>query len=159
MSISGRSPGGGNGNLLQYSFWENPKDRGAWQATVCGVTELEVTEHTPTHPHTKTINHPGSKPGSRGFHLGSSGLDLTCVAGRATSKMFLWKRRGPSRHKRRSRWTSWGRRRSASKEDSQAFRMGSSNSNTEEILHTALREFPQILIKRHHLPGFELWCL
>jgi len=31
---SGRSPGGGHGNPLQYSYLENPKDRGAWQATV-----------------------------------------------------------------------------------------------------------------------------
>ena len=30
----GRSPGEGNGNPLQYSCLENPKDRGAWQATV-----------------------------------------------------------------------------------------------------------------------------
>ena len=28
----GRSPGVGNGNLLQYSYWENPMDRGAWRA-------------------------------------------------------------------------------------------------------------------------------
>ena len=27
---SGRSPGGRNGNLLQYSYLENPMDRGAW---------------------------------------------------------------------------------------------------------------------------------
>ena len=33
---SGRSPGGGQGNPLQYSCWENPMDRGAWQATVHG---------------------------------------------------------------------------------------------------------------------------
>ena len=33
----GRSPGGGNGNPLQYSCLENPMDRGAWQATVHGV--------------------------------------------------------------------------------------------------------------------------
>ena len=32
----GRSPGGGNGNLLQYSCLENPMDRGAWRATVHG---------------------------------------------------------------------------------------------------------------------------
>ena len=32
----GRSTGGGNGNPLQYSFWENPMDRGAWQARVQG---------------------------------------------------------------------------------------------------------------------------
>ena len=30
---SGRSPGGENGNPLQYSYLENPMDRGAWQAT------------------------------------------------------------------------------------------------------------------------------
>jgi len=34
---SGRSPGGGHGNPLQYSCLENPTDRGAWQATVHGV--------------------------------------------------------------------------------------------------------------------------
>ena len=31
---SGRSPGGGHGNPLQYSCLENPMDRGAWWATV-----------------------------------------------------------------------------------------------------------------------------
>ena len=31
---SGRSPGGGHGNPLQYSCQRNPMDRGAWQATV-----------------------------------------------------------------------------------------------------------------------------
>ena len=31
---SERFPGEGNGNPLQYSFLENPMDRGAWQATV-----------------------------------------------------------------------------------------------------------------------------
>ena len=35
----GRSPGGENGNPLQYSCLENPMDRVAWQATVHGVTE------------------------------------------------------------------------------------------------------------------------
>ena len=34
---SGRSPGEGNGNPLQYSCLENPMDRGAWRATVHGV--------------------------------------------------------------------------------------------------------------------------
>ena len=36
---SGRSPGGGHGNPLQYSSLENPVDRGAWQATVHRVTK------------------------------------------------------------------------------------------------------------------------
>ena len=35
----GRSPGEGNGNPLQYSYLENPMDRGAWRATVHGLTE------------------------------------------------------------------------------------------------------------------------
>ena len=36
---SGRSPGEGNGNPLQYSCLENSMDRGVWQATVHGVTK------------------------------------------------------------------------------------------------------------------------
>ena len=35
----GRSHGGGHGKQLQYSCLENPMDRGAWQATVQGVTK------------------------------------------------------------------------------------------------------------------------
>ena len=36
---SGRSPGVGNGNLLQYSCPENSMDRGAWLAIVHGVAK------------------------------------------------------------------------------------------------------------------------
>ena len=36
---SGRSPGEGNGNPLQYSCLENSKDRGAWWAIVHGITK------------------------------------------------------------------------------------------------------------------------
>ena len=36
---SGRSPGGGNGNPLQYSCLENPMDREAWQATVHSIAK------------------------------------------------------------------------------------------------------------------------
>ena len=45
---SGRSPGGGHGNLLQYSCLENPMDRGAWWATtVHRVSKgLDMTEVT-----------------------------------------------------------------------------------------------------------------
>ena len=38
----GRSPGGGHGNPLQCSCLENPMDRGAWQATVHGVTQSQI---------------------------------------------------------------------------------------------------------------------
>ena len=40
----GRSPGEGNGNPLQYSYLENPVDRGAWWATVHGVEESDTAE-------------------------------------------------------------------------------------------------------------------
>ena len=42
MCGSGRSPGGGNGNPLQYSCLENFMDRGAWWATVHGVTKSQT---------------------------------------------------------------------------------------------------------------------
>ena len=49
---SGRSPGGGHGNPLQYSCLENPIDRGAWRATVHRVTKSRtglkrLSIHTP----------------------------------------------------------------------------------------------------------------
>ena len=46
---SGRSPGGGNGNPLQYSCMENSMDGGAWRATVCGVAESDTIDHAHTH--------------------------------------------------------------------------------------------------------------
>ena len=39
---SGRSPGGGHGNPLQYSCLENPVDRGAWQAAVHGAAKSQT---------------------------------------------------------------------------------------------------------------------
>ena len=52
---SGRSPGGGHGNPLQYSCLENPRDWGAWQATVQSVAKSQMTkatEHARVHTHT-----------------------------------------------------------------------------------------------------------
>ena len=47
---SGRSPGGGHGNPLQYSCLENPIDRGAWQAMVRRVTKSRAwLKHLSTH--------------------------------------------------------------------------------------------------------------
>ena len=57
ISGLGRFPGVGNSNLFQYSCLENSKDRGAWQATVHEVAELDATEHmrvpspSPRHTH------------------------------------------------------------------------------------------------------------
>ena len=44
ISGLGRSHGERNGNPLQYSCLENPMDKGACQATVHGITELNTTE-------------------------------------------------------------------------------------------------------------------
>ena len=43
---SGRSPGGGHGNPLQYSCLENPRDRETWQATGHRLAESDTTEVT-----------------------------------------------------------------------------------------------------------------
>ena len=51
VTESGRSPGVGNGNSLQYFCLENSMDRGAWWATVHGVARIRhnlVTTHTHT---------------------------------------------------------------------------------------------------------------
>ena len=42
----GISPGGGNGNLLQYSCLENSIDREVWRATVHGITESDTNKAT-----------------------------------------------------------------------------------------------------------------
>ena len=55
---SGRSPGEGHGNPLQYSFLENAMNRRVWQATVHAVTELDMTEVTEcTHARNVNLSH------------------------------------------------------------------------------------------------------
>ena len=54
---SGRSPGGRNGNPLQYSCLESPMDRGAWQVTVHGITESDTSEHAYTYTWSKAKIH------------------------------------------------------------------------------------------------------
>ena len=64
----GSSHGVGNGNPLQYSGLENSMGRGAWWATVHGVTkELDMIECAHTHTHTRGPTHP---------HLQLMGLHL-----------------------------------------------------------------------------------
>ena len=50
----GRLPGEGNGNPLQYSCLEKSMDRGAWGATVHGVTKSWI--HRETNPFTFSYN-------------------------------------------------------------------------------------------------------
>ena len=46
---SGRAPGGGHSNSLQYSCLDNSKDRGVWWAAVHNITESDTTEVTEEH--------------------------------------------------------------------------------------------------------------
>ena len=52
---SGRSPGKGNGNPLQYSCLENPMDREAWRTAVHGVakSQTQLKQLNTTHTHTR----------------------------------------------------------------------------------------------------------
>ena len=54
--VSGWSLGGRHNNLLQYSCLENPRDRGAWGATVHGVTKSDTTEQLSMHTGTEDKN-------------------------------------------------------------------------------------------------------
>ena len=46
-----RYPRVGNGNALQYSYLENPMDRGAWQATVHGIAKSQTQLNEPRISH------------------------------------------------------------------------------------------------------------
>ena len=59
----GRSPGRGNGNLLQYSCLENSLDRGTWWSTVRGITkDSDTTKQLNTHANALTGINPSLKP-------------------------------------------------------------------------------------------------
>ena len=82
---SGRSPGEGNGNPLQYSCLENPMDRGAWWATVHGVArvrhDLASRPRLPP-PQVPEVTVQYSLGPERGWK--EMGLDLTSWIGKAT---------------------------------------------------------------------------
>ena len=88
---SGKSPGGGNGNPLQYSCLENPMDRGAWQATVQRVatSETQLSMCTYTHTHTHTHTHRMDKVCIECFLLGISDRLEHCLVSKSCPTL-LW---------------------------------------------------------------------
>ena len=54
---SGRSPGGGTDNPLQYSCLGKTMGRGTWQVSLWGHKESDTTEHIHTHMHAHTHMH------------------------------------------------------------------------------------------------------
>ena len=63
ISGSGRSPGRGNGNPLQFSCLENSMDRGAWWATVHGVAKSRTRLSDLAHTHATSLCGPaGARP-------------------------------------------------------------------------------------------------
>ena len=70
---SGRCPGEGNGSPLQYSCLENPTDRGAWWATVHGVSKSRTLLNDYTHMESENESH-----GSGEDFTGVSGVTIEC---------------------------------------------------------------------------------
>ena len=83
---SRRSSGGGRGNPLQYSCWENPMDRGAWKATVCGIAKHRTQLSNSTAQQHSLLTGTSLMFSTRfmyliGFPHGSEGKASACNAG------------------------------------------------------------------------------
>ena len=92
---SGRSPGEGHGNPLQYSCLENSMERGAWWATVHGVAKTQTRlsdshTHTHTHTHLLLIGFPGG---------GDTGKESCQCRRRKRPSFDLWVGKIPWRRK------------------------------------------------------------
>ena len=89
---SGRSPGEGNGNALQYSCLENPMDRGAWWYTVPqGRKESDTTERLHFHFHYTLGRRSFSMKGMKNFEIRSPAVLQYGRAIQEKQKVFLFK--------------------------------------------------------------------
>ena len=101
----GRSPGGGNGNLLQYSCLEKPMDRGDWWAAVHGVTKSR-TRLKPLSTQAPVVSRLGNKKckrvkaaGKGGARVRGSGLSDLCYLRAGTLPLVA--HLVPAQHKHR----------------------------------------------------------
>ena len=111
----GRSPGEGSGNPLQYSCLENSMDRGAWRATVQGVTKSRTRWATNTHTHVGTHTHTHSFNGRReqtgSGHMSENSFSLNLQMNRKTyplSSPRSWVSPSPAKISRRAAGPPWG---------------------------------------------------
>ena len=97
---SGRSPGEGSGNPLQYSCLENPMDGGAWWATVHGVARSRTRLSDFTfffHPYLAwqvalVVKNPPANAGDTEMWIRSLGLEDPLAVGMAThSSILAWR--------------------------------------------------------------------
>ena len=84
---SGRSPGEGNGNLLQYSCLENPMDGGTWWATVHGVAKSQTRLSDLAFTFKKTSGFPG---GSNSEEYACSVGDPGLISGEENGNPFQY---------------------------------------------------------------------
>ena len=83
---SGRCPGGGNGNPLQYSCWGNPMDRGPWWAAVHGVANSQIWLSDWVHTHANLPWQPWRFSFKKEFPLALRTFRINCsIQSKATS--------------------------------------------------------------------------
>ena len=102
----GRSSGEGNGNLLKYSCLGNPKDRGAWQATLHGVTKSWMW---PIQRHFWTVTLRQFQVGERdnsNYRHGSISHDLPALPSGLLLNLAVGKSSFPSVHGTLQIWSS-----------------------------------------------------
>ena len=96
---SGRSPGGGHGNMLQYPCLENPMDRGAWRATVHRVAKSWIrlkwlTEKAMApHPSTLAWKIPWTEEPGRLQSMGSRRVRQVCATSLSLFTFMHWRRK------------------------------------------------------------------
>ena len=100
ISGSGRSPGVGNGNPLQYSCLENSRDRRAWQATVHMVAESDTTEHALLARHISWDNFVMEKTQHKAF------MTVQLLEDLLTGEIIL-PASGQNKESRHAIWVTW----------------------------------------------------
>ena len=113
----GKSPGGGHGNPLQYSFLRIPMDRGAWRATVHGVAKSRIRLSDWTKHSTATVRYCGYLPSTvtwwalayRRYIMLHNVMGVKeIIRNKSVHLKFSWKERRPEGITWWMDWSRWG---------------------------------------------------